>query len=180
MAEARITVVGCSGSGKTTAARQIARALDLPHLELDSIYHQANWQPLGDDRFRQEVLAFMDSHTGWVIDGNYLPVRDLIWSQATTTVWLDPPRGRMMRRLGWRTLRRFVLREELWNGNRESVSNFLSLDPEESILAWAWQKHPVYRETYTAMQADPRWDELKHHRFSHHSSLCDWLNESRP
>lgn len=41
----RISVVGNSGSGKTTVARAIAEALGVPHLELDSVFHQPDWQP---------------------------------------------------------------------------------------------------------------------------------------
>jgi dephospho-CoA kinase len=36
----RISIVGNSGSGKTTVARQLAAILDVPHIELDAIFHQ--------------------------------------------------------------------------------------------------------------------------------------------
>jgi cytidylate kinase len=42
----RVVVVGNSGSGKTTFALRLAQALDLTHVELDSIYHQPGWTPL--------------------------------------------------------------------------------------------------------------------------------------
>ena len=42
----RIAVIGTSGAGKTTLARRLAGSLDVPHLELDAIYHQAGWEPL--------------------------------------------------------------------------------------------------------------------------------------
>jgi len=34
----RISVVGTSGSGKTTVARRIAEALGFPHVELDALH----------------------------------------------------------------------------------------------------------------------------------------------
>lgn len=150
----RIAVVGNSGSGKTTVASRIAAALDVPHLELDSVFHQPGWRPLDTDAFRQAVSEFTAGQA-WIVDGNYSKVQDIIWSRADTVIWLDPPRRRVMRQLLARTLRRMATRAELWNGNREQWRSLLRLDPEESILVWAWTSHHKYRERYLAAQADP-------------------------
>ena len=40
----RFAVVGTSGSGKSTLAERIAKALDIPFIELDAINWQAGWQ----------------------------------------------------------------------------------------------------------------------------------------
>src|SRR6266699_1091454 len=61
----RISVVGNSGSGKTTLARGIAAALSIPHLELDSVFHQPGWQPLDTEEFRRAVAAFTAGES-WV------------------------------------------------------------------------------------------------------------------
>jgi hypothetical protein len=52
-------------------------------------------------------------------------------------------------------VRRAVTKQELWNGNRETLTNFVSLDPEKSIIAWAWHNHARYRAEYAAAAADP-------------------------
>ena len=57
----RISVVGNSGSGKTTVARAIAGALGVPHLELDAVFHQPDWQPLDTAEFRR-IVGFTDVH----------------------------------------------------------------------------------------------------------------------
>ena len=147
-------MVGNSGSGKTTLARRLAEALSVPHLELDSVFHQPGWQPLEREVFRSRVDAFTSGES-WVVDGNYSAVRDIVWSRADTVVWLDFPRHRVMRQLAARTLRRMATGAELWNGNRERWQNLFRLDPEQSILAWAWTRHAVYRERYRTAQADP-------------------------
>lgn len=149
----RISVVGNSGSGKTTLSRALAAALGVPHLELDSIFHQPGWQPLDPTIFVERVTEFTDG-PGWVVDGNYSAVRDVVWSRADTVIWLDLPRRRVMRQVIWRTLRRMVTKAELWNGNREQWRNLIG-PPGESIILWAWTKHGSYRDRYLAAQADP-------------------------
>jgi adenylate kinase family enzyme len=148
----RISIVGNTGSGKTTLAAELAAALGVPHLELDSVNHQPNWQQIDREAFRERVVAFT-AGPGWVVDGNYSAVRDIVWERADTVVWMDPPRHLVMRRLIWRTLRRMVTRVELWNGNREQW-RFL-FNKEESIIWWAWTNHHRNRARYEQAQADP-------------------------
>jgi len=150
----RISVVGNSGSGKTTAARELAALLDVPHIELDAIFHQPGWAELPEPEFRRRV-AEVAGGPSWVIDGNYNAVRDIVWQRADTVVWLDLPRRRVMRQVVRRTLGRLLLRRELWNGNREPWANLFRLDPQRSIIAWAWTQHDTYKERYAAAMRDP-------------------------
>ena len=122
----RVAVIAsASGCGKTTFGRALARALDVPFVELDAIHWQAAWTELdaGELRRRVEPLVERDA---WVIDGSYRgKLGDLVLEGADTVVWLDLPRRIWLPRLVVRTLRRAVLGEELWNGNRESLWNAL-------------------------------------------------------
>ena len=122
-------------------------------MELDSIYHQPGWQPLPDAQFAAQVSEFV-SGTNWVIDGNYRTARSIVWARADVIVWLDLPRLFVVRRLVWRTLRRGALRSELWNGNRESLTNMFR-GGEANLLLWAWRHHGDYRRRYTEAMADP-------------------------
>lgn len=132
----RIAIYGPSGAGKSTLARQLGERLELPVVELDAIFHaHPNWVDLERDEFRAAIEAVLARHPdGWVIDGNYTDVRDLILARAETVVWLRLPFTTVCRRLVWRTVSRAVRGAELWNGNRESLrQTFLTRD---SMLIW--------------------------------------------
>jgi hypothetical protein len=97
----------------------------------------------------------------WVVDGNYSIIQDITWGRADTVVWFDLPYVTVMARTIRRTVRRVFTREELWNGNRETLSNIWSFNPEKSIIAWAATRHRVYRRRYRDAEIDPQWAELR-------------------
>jgi adenylate kinase family enzyme len=150
----RVAVVGNSGSGKTTLGRALAERLAVPFVELDSLFHQPGWRPLAEEQFQARVAELI-AGDGWVVDGNYRAVREMIWTRADTVVWFDLPRRTVMRQIVWRTLGRAVTRRELWNGNREPMAGIFRLDPEQSIIRWAWTRHGVYRSRYALAAEDP-------------------------
>jgi adenylate kinase family enzyme len=141
----RIVIQGASGSGKTTLAGAIAARLAFPHLELDSLFHQPNWTPLELETFHASVEEFTEQPQ-WVIDGNYSHVRDIVWLKADVIAFLDLPKSQVMYRVVKRTFRRLFRREELWNGNRESFRNVMSLNPTKNIMMWSWTTHARYHE----------------------------------
>lgn len=153
----RISVVGTSGSGKTTLARQISQHLTIPHVELDALYHEPNWTQSPTDVFRKRVEQSLSSNR-WVVDGNYNKVRDIVWSRADTVVWLDYPLPVIMGRVVLRTLRRVVMQEELWNGNRETWQTTFSRD---SILLWVLTTYQKTRKEYPMLLTQPEYSHLK-------------------
>lgn len=158
----RISVVGTSGSGKSWLASRLAEGLDLPYLELDAIRHQPGWEPLDDSEFIRRVAAFV-AQDRWVVDGNYfeLVTGPIVWPVASTVVWVDLPRTTVMRRVVWRTLKRCIFRQELWNGNREQLRWIFSRDPYKSIILWSWSSHRPTRLRYQAAMAETRWSAVR-------------------
>src|SRR5512141_2294296 len=86
----RIAVIGVTGSGKTTFARQLADRIGGLHIELDALHWEPNWIEAPLDVFRERVELTTRSDR-WTVDGNYGKVRDIIWGRADTIVWLDYP-----------------------------------------------------------------------------------------
>jgi adenylate kinase family enzyme len=140
----RVSVIGTSGSGKTTFAAALAGALDCPHVELDQMSWDPGWRPVDvgffSARVRQAILG-----ARWVIDGNYSSVRPLIWSRADTVVWLDYTWPVVLSRSIRRTARRIVLGEQGCSGNRETLGRALSRD---SIILWVLKTCARRRREY--------------------------------
>lgn len=136
----RIVIIGTSGAGKTTLARRLSMQLRLPHIELDAINWQAGWRDLtrhDPDEFVRRVADAIAAPC-WVADGNYGPVREIVWGRATHLVWLDYDLGIVMRRVVARSVYRLLVRTELWAGNRERWMHLFSPDHP---IRWAWSTH---------------------------------------
>ena len=153
----RVVVVGTTGSGKTTFARRLAAILDVPHIELDALHWQANWEPVP-----KEVLRERARHAAamprWVADGNYSKVRDILWGRATAVIWLNYPFPIIFGRLLYRTLKRIATRERLYSGNTESFRrSFLSRD---SILLWLLRTYGRRRREYPLLSQSPEYAHI--------------------
>ncbi len=172
----RISLVGNAGSGKSTLGRRLAARLGVPFEELDGHFHQPGWTERPADEFL-EVIDALTRADGWVIDGNYRTVvlDGPVWERADTVVWLDLPRRTVMAQVVRRTVRRVTTRQELWNGNREPLGNLWRLDPQRSIVAWAWTQHAKYVERYGAAMTDPRFGHLRFVRLRSRAEAEAWL-----
>ncbi|GAB2937072.1 DNA topology modulation protein [Micromonospora polyrhachis] len=102
----RIAIIGCGGSGKSTIAKRLGRALNLPITHLDAVYYDENWQPLPQDQFaaRQEKLVAAER---WLIEGNHASTLPIRLAAADTVIFLDLPAmtclwGIVQRRLRYR------------------------------------------------------------------------------
>ncbi|GEK20860.1 AAA family ATPase [Cellulomonas xylanilytica] len=151
----RVRVVGTSGSGKTTFARRLAARLGVPHLELDEVFWDAGWTKRDLDEARALIGAFVSSaDQGWVTDGNWSVGTDGLLLDADAFVWLDYPRRTVTSRVVRRTLRRGLLRTELWHGNREDLRNVLNPDPDQNVVLWSWTSHARVRARYATLSAE--------------------------
>lgn len=70
----RVVVAGASGSGKTTLASRVGEALQVPHVEIDGLFHGPGWTPR--PTFPDEVRRFV-SEPAWVTEWQCNQVRDL-------------------------------------------------------------------------------------------------------
>jgi len=173
----RINVVGTSGSGKTTMARNLAARLGVPHVELDELHWGPNWTEEPDELFRERVGRLLVGE-GWATDGNYHAVRDIVWSRADTIVWLDYSLPMILWRLTRRTVRRAVLNEEIWHGNKESLRTHLFT--KDSLYLWVFQSYKKRRREYPELLALPEYAHLKKIRLRSAVEAHRWLASVPP
>jgi adenylate kinase family enzyme len=155
----RVVIVGTAGAGKTTLARRLARELDLRHVELDAINWQPGWRALYEEDLPDFSRRVAEATAGerWVCDGAYGRVRDVLWPRATHLVWLDLPRGAIMRQVIVRSLGRGLSRKPLFNGNREDLRQIFEPD---SPVRTAWTNFHLNRARYEAALAQPEHSHL--------------------
>ncbi|UCH43632.1 MAG: AAA family ATPase [Dehalococcoidales bacterium] len=139
----RIVVYGPAGSGKTTVAASIAGSIGIPHIELDAIFWLPDWVSKSWEQFREDVSIVLAQYPeGWVCDGNYSHVRDLVLPMADTVIWLRLPFPVVFWQLLRRTVSRSVKKEVLWGNNYESLR--LAFFSRDSLLLYVirrWRRH---------------------------------------
>ena len=167
----RVIVAGVSGVGKTTLAGRISDILDIPHTEIDGLFHGENWTPR--ESFLSDVRALVAGEA-WVTEWQYSLARPLLAERADLLIWLDLPFLRVaLPRVIRRTVRRRRRRQELWNGNVEPPLVTFFTDPEH-IVRWAWSTRHTYRERVP--RADAEHENLVVVRLRSQREVDAWLS----
>lgn len=65
----RINIIGTSGSGKSTLGKRLARQLNVPYIDMDTLYWRPNWQGTPDEELYAKLEQILQQ-PGWVLDGN--------------------------------------------------------------------------------------------------------------
>jgi adenylate kinase family enzyme len=171
-----MAVLGNTGSGNTSTSRRVSRSLDIPFMELDALFWEADWTPAAEEEFRGRGEA-ATAGDRWVVDGNYSRVPDVVWPRATTIVWLDYPLRVSVWRLTRGQLGRALRWTELWNGNRESLRMLFA--SKEFLLLWAVTSYRRRRVEIPEAMAKPEHAHLALHRFRKPSQGAEWEAELR-
>lgn len=127
----RILVLGSSGSGKSTFARQLGKQLDLEVIHLDSHYWEPDWTNTSAEQWEQK-LARLLAKERWIMDGNYPATLSQRLAYADTVIFLDLHRIVCL----WRCIGRYLKykgenRPELAVGCHEKI--------DRDFLKWIWQ-----------------------------------------
>jgi energy-coupling factor transporter ATP-binding protein EcfA2 len=170
----RILILGRTGSGKTTLARELAAAIGVPHVELDALYFGRDFSTVPLSVLRERTSAAVAGDR-WVTDGNKSAVRDLVWPRADTVIWLDYSLMVSLWRLGRRALwRTSVLKAQA--AERDGKAGL----PRQFLLAakgvlTALRSHKGQRREYPRMFAKQENQHLAVMRLRSPRATRDWL-----
>jgi energy-coupling factor transporter ATP-binding protein EcfA2 len=170
----RILILGRTGSGKTTLAREVAAVIGVPHVELDALYFGPDFStaPLAVLRERTSAAIAGDR---WVTDGNKSAVRDLVWPRADTVVWLDYPLVVCLWRLGKRALwRTSVLKAQAAGKGGKAGFSRQVLSAANGVLT-ALRSHKGQRRQYPRMFAEQENQHLAVVRLRSPRAARRWL-----
>ena len=127
----RILVIGSSGTGKSTLARQLASRLGLPIIHLDKEYWLPGWVAPEPAAWQARVES-LAAREAWVMDGNYSGTFAIRVPRADAIVWLDLPRHIYFPRAVWRIVQSYGrVRPDLAPGCPEKVDL-------EFLFKWVW------------------------------------------
>lgn len=140
----KVVIVGASGTGKSTLAKEVSKRTGLPRQDLDDLYWNPGWEAKPVEEFRAGVEKILEQDS-WIIEGVQDEVRNDILNEADTLIWIDPPALTHYSQLARRTFNRLVTGKEICNGNQESLYNHFCTT--NSIFLWAYSTRKHFNET---------------------------------
>lgn len=171
----KINVIGTSGSGKSTFSKKLSAALDIPYIEMDSIFWGKDWYWPKDDAFFSDLQQALSQET-WVLDGNYSRTAAIKWKDVDTIIWIDFGFIRTLYQACSRALKRLITQEELWSGtgNRESLKKLLSKD---SIVLWMLKNYRKTRIKYQKLITEDDYQHIEFIRLTSPSDCREFLKK---
>jgi len=150
----RIVVIGSSGAGKSTIARELGTKLNLPVIHLDKFYWHPGWVGTPEEVW-QNMVSDMVMEEQWIMDGNYRNTLDIRLQAADTVLFLDLPRWLC----SWRAVERRIQyrhqsRPDMAEGCQESL--FKPDFPEFLLRIWDYPNRARPDVVQKLSTLDPR------------------------
>lgn len=84
----KISIIGGSGTGKTTLANSLGEILDIPVYHIDGIHHLENWA-IRDSNERDKIILEKVLESKWIIDGTYQSTLQERLDKSDLVIYLD-------------------------------------------------------------------------------------------
>lgn len=175
----KISVIGTTGSGKSTFAKRLASKIEARYVQMDQLLWKSHWVESTDAEFLPKVAEAV-SGDSWVIDGNYSRTNAIKWQHADTIIWLDFSYSRTLLQLFRRTVTRAISKRELWTGTGNKESFFKAFASKDSIFLWFFKTYPNNKLRYIALMSSPKVQHVNFIRLRNPSEVEQFLLNLNP
>ena len=135
----KIIITGTTCTGKTTLGRKLSRELSIKQIDLDELHFLPNWVEKKNAVFIDDVHRELENLDEWIVTGSYQTLlKDSVWQDASSIIWLDYPLHLILRRYFIRTYRRVFLKEKCCGDNYETLGRTFS---KESLFLWIFKTY---------------------------------------
>ena len=165
----KVTVIGINCSGKTTLSKIICRKIKNKHIELDKIKRDKKGNRLPLNRLIDIVSKEIRAES-WVIEGNFLGVRELVWRRSDTLVWLDLPFQTILSR----TIIRMV-KECRQRNPRNLIDVFEQLYRVFITLYWLINQFWKRKKSIISILSRPEMSHLKIIKLKNQKDVKRWI-----
>jgi len=145
----KLIIIGTTCTGKSTLGKKLEEITKVKWYDLDDFYWLPNWVEKDAAEMIADVKTTILTKDRWIISGNYnSKMKDVIWPEADTIIWLDYTITTIIFRWIKRTIRRVFTREKVCNGNIETFyMAFLNWD--NNLLRWIFKTYWKRKEKYS-------------------------------
>ncbi len=84
----KISIIGGSGTGKTTLANNLGKELEISVYHIDGMHHLENWE-IRHQEERDRMILEKVSKDSWIIDGTYRSTLKQRLEKAELVIYLD-------------------------------------------------------------------------------------------
>lgn len=120
----KISIIGGTGTGKTTLSKNLSKILNIPAYHLDAVNYFEDWVPRNKQE-RDEMILKKIEEESWIIDGTYMNTLEKRISASDTIIFLDYSTFARLKGIFSRYLKNKNVEKEEIPGCKEQMNWFL-------------------------------------------------------
>ena len=130
----KISIIGGSGTGKTTLANNLGEQLNLPVYHIDGINYLENWK-IRDKEERDKIILEKVKESKWIMDGTYRSTLQKRLENSDCIIYLDYSSAAQVKGVLSRVIKNHGKEKSEIPGCKEKLSvDFL-------LWVWNWRKN---------------------------------------
>ena len=162
----KITIIGGSGTGKTTLSENLGKVMNLPVYHIDAYHHLENWV-IRDKEERNKMILDKVSKEKWIIDGTYKDTLKERLDNSDLVIYLDYSSFEATKGAIMRTLKN--------NGKEKPEIPGCKEKMDFNFLCWVWNWRKNKRETIQKIIAESNVNNIL--VFKNRRSLNKWFKK---